>query len=54
MNDEFLEKRSKLIAKNVGWEEAFTSLANYISPEDLFDWQGYFLDEHNISDENEL
>ena len=48
MNEEFLEKRNKLIAKHVGWEEAFKSLANYTTPEDLFTWQGYFLDEHNI------
>ena len=48
MNEEFLEKRNKLIAKHVAWEEAFKSLASYINPEDSFNWQGYFLDEHNM------
>ena len=48
MNEEFLEKRNKLIAKHVAWEEAFKSLANYINPEDLFNCQRYFLDEHNM------
>ena len=53
MNEEFLEKRNKLIVKHVGWEEAFKCLANYVTPEDLFDWQGYFFDEHHINNNEE-